>query len=402
MTREAAIVATARTPIGKAHRGAFNATMPDRLASHVIDAALERSGIDPERVEDLYWGTGNQYGPQFYNIGRMSVFGSRLPQSVPAMTLDRKCASGLTTVALAARSIVSGDADVLVAGGGESISTTMVPGIVDPSWRSPSVREAQPDAYIAMIETAEIVAERYGVTREAQDRFAAESQQRAAAATEAGRLAEEIVPLTTEKVLRAKDGNETGRETVTLETDEGIRPGTTYEALAGLKPVFKDGDKVKLGAHVTAGNASQLSDGAAAQVLMDRKTAEAEGREILGLFRGFQAAGCAPDEMGIGPVFAIPKLLERAGLSIGDIGLWEINEAFASQALYCRDRLGIDAERLNVNGGAIAIGHPFGMTGSRLVGAVLLEARRRGARYAVVSMCVAGGMGAAGLFEIPS
>lgn len=402
MTREAAIVSTARTPIGKAHRGAFNATMPDRLAAHVIDAALDRAGIDPERVQDLYWGCGNQYGPQFYNLGRMSVFGSKLPQDVPAMTLDRKCASGLTTVALAARSIMAGDADVLVAGGCESISLTMVPGIVDPSWRSPNVLAHEPDAYMAMIETAEIVAERYNVSREAQDRFGAESQQRAAAATEAGRLAEEIVPLTTEKVIRAKDGSETGRETVTLEADEGIRPGTTYEALAGLNPVFKDGAKVKVGKHITAGNASQLSDGAAAQVLMDRATAEAEGREVLGIFRGFQAAGCAPDEMGIGPVFAIPKLLDRAGLSVSDIGLWEINEAFASQALYCRDHLGIDPDRLNVNGGAIALGHPFGMTGSRLVGAVLLEARRRGERYAVVSMCVAGGMGAAGLFEIPA
>ncbi len=260
----------------------------------------------------------------------------------------------------------------------------------------------EPDAYMAMIETAEIVADRYDISREAQDRFAATSQQRAAAATEAGRLADEIVPLQTEKVIRAKDGSETGRETVTLETDEGIRAGTTYEALEGLKPVFKDGAKVKQGKYITAGNASQLSDGAAAQVLMDRATAEAEGREVLGIFRGFQAAGCAPDEMGIGPVFAIPKLLDRAGLSVADIGLFEINEAFASQALYCRDKLGIDPEKLNVNGGAIAVGHPFGMTGSRLVGAVLLEARRRGERYAVVSMCVAGGMGAAGLFEIPS
>lgn len=402
MTREAAIIATARTPVGKAYRGAFNATAPDRLNAHVIDAALDRADIDPERVQDLYWGCGNHYGPQFYNMGRMNVFGSKLPESVPAMTLDRKCASGLTTVALAARSIMAGDADVLVAGGGESISLTMVPGIVGENWKSPNVLEHEPDAYMAMIETAEIVADRYNVSREAQDRFAAESQQRAAAATEAGRLADEIVPLETEKVIYAKDGSETGRETVTLKSDEGIRPGTTYEALEGLKPVFKNGAKVKEGQHITAGNASQLSDGAAAQVLMDRATAVAEGRDVLGIFRGFAAAGCAPDEMGIGPVFAIPKLLERAGLSIGDIGLWEINEAFASQALYCRDYLGIDPEKLNVNGGAIAIGHPFGMTGSRLVGSVLLEARRRGERYAIVSMCVAGGMGAAGLFEIPS
>lgn len=401
MSREAVIVATARTPIGRAHRGAFNNTSADRLAAHVMNATIERSGIDPARIDDVFWGTGNQYGPQFYNIGRMSVFTARLPQSVPAFTLDRKCGSGLTTVALAARSIMANDADVILAGGAESVSLTAVPGLVQPNWRSPDAIAAEPDAYMAMIETAEIVAERYGVSREDQDRFAAESQQRAGAATVAGRLADEIVPVTAEKIIRNKDGSEAGRETVTLSADEGIRGDTTYEALAALKPVFRDGLKVKEGKHVTAGNASQLSDGAAAQVVMDRATAEAEGKEILGIFRGFQAAGCAPDEMGIGPVFAVPKLLARAGLNVEDIGLWEINEAFASQALYCRDTIGIDPERLNVNGGAIAIGHPFGMTGSRLVGAALLEGRRRGVQYVVVSMCVAGGIGAAGLFELP-
>ena len=400
MAREAVIVSTARTPIGKAHRGAFNATAPDRLAAHVMNAAVDRAGIDPDRIDDVIFGVGNQYGPQFYNLARMSVFTAGLPQTLPATSIDRKCASGLTAIAFAARSIMSGDADAMLAGGVESVSSTRLPGLPDASWRSDSVLEAAPDAYMAMIETAEIVAQRYDISREAQDRYAAESQQRAAAAIEAGRLDAEIVALETEKIVRAKDGGETGRETVRLTADEGVRPGTTYEALSALKPVWSGGETIAEGAYVTAGNASQLSDGAAAQILMDRDTAKAEGREVLGVFRGFQAAGCAPDEMGIGPVFAIPKLLDRAGLTIGDIGLWEINEAFASQIVYCRDRLGIDPETLNVNGGAIAVGHPFGMTGSRLVGAALLEGRRRGVRYVVVSMCVAGGMGAAGLFEL--
>lgn len=401
MTREAAIVSTARTAIGRAHRGAFNNTSPDHLAAHVMNAVVARAGIDPDRIDDIFWGTGNQYGPQYYNIGRVSVFTAGLPQSVPAFSLDRKCASGLTAVALAARSIMADDADVILAGGAESVSLTGVPGIVQPNWRSRDAIAAEPNVYMAMIETAEIVAERYGVSREAQDRFAAESQRRAANATAVGRLADEIVPLAVEKIVRAKDGTETGRETITLTVDEGIRADTRYEDLAALKPVWKDGLQIAEGRHVTAGNASQLSDGAAAQIVMERDAAEAEGLEILGIFRGFQAAGCSPDEMGIGPVFAIPKLLARAGLDVKDIGLWEINEAFASQAIYCRDKLGIDPERLNVNGGAIALGHPFGMTGSRLVGAALLEGRRRGVRNVVVSMCVAGGMGAAGLFEIP-
>jgi acetyl-CoA C-acetyltransferase len=396
--REAAIVSTARTGIGKAYRGYFNATEAPVLAGHVMNAAVERAGIDPARIDDVFWGVGNQWGTQGGNAGRMGVFAAGLPKTVPAFTLDRKCGSGLTAAALAARSIIAGDIDVALAGGMESISFTVTKDA--PRHVNTSVTAKEPAAYIPMIETAEIVAERYGITRAAQDEYGAQSQQRAAAALAAGRFADEIAPLTVEKALFDKAGNRTGSEAVTVTQDEGIRPGTTVEALAGLKTVWPGGEFTGPGAHITAGNASQLSDGAAAQILMDRATAEAEGRDILGVYRGFQAAGCGPEEMGIGPIFAIPKLLDRAGLSVADIGLWELNEAFASQCLYCRDHLGIDPERYNVNGGAIAVGHPFGMTGSRLIGAALLEGRRRGVRFVVVSMCTAGGMGAAGLFEL--
>ncbi|MBW6522899.1 acetyl-CoA C-acyltransferase [Sphingomonas sp. RHCKR47] len=396
--REAAIVSTARTAIGKAYRGAFNATEAPVLAGHVMNAAVERAGIDPERIDDVFWGIGNQWGTQGGNAGRMAIFAGALPHSVPGFTLDRKCGSGLTAVALAARSIIAGDIDVALAGGMESISYTVNKDA--PRFVNQSVTEKVPAAYIPMIETAEIVAERYGITRAAQDEYAAMSQQRAARGLETGAFAEEIVPITVEKAILDKAGNRTGSETVTIGQDEGIRAGTTVEALGALKTVWAGGEFTGPGGNVTAGNASQLSDGAAAQIVMDRATAEAEGKDILGIYRGFQAAGCEPDEMGIGPVFAIPKLLERAGLSVGDIGLWELNEAFASQCLYCRDHLGIDPDKYNVNGGAIAVGHPFGMTGSRLVGHALIEGRKRGVRYVVVSMCTAGGMGAAGLFEI--
>lgn len=396
--REAAIVSTARTGIGKAYRGAFNATEAPVLAGHVMNAAAERAGIDPARIDDIFWGVGNQWGTQGGNAGRMAVFAAGLPQSVPAFTLDRKCGSGLTALALAARSIIAGDIDVALSGGMESISLTVTKDA--PRFANQSVLANEPHAYMPMIETAEIVAERYGISREAQDAYAAQSQQRAEAGLAKGAFVEEIAPITVEKALFDKDGNRTGSETVTVGQDEGIRPGTTAEALAGLKTVWKGGQVIAEGRHITAGNASQLSDGAAAQIVMDRATAQTEGKEILGIYRGFQAAGCGPDEMGIGPIFAIPKLLDRAGLSVADIGLWELNEAFASQCLYCRDHLGIDPQRYNVNGGAIAIGHPFGMTGARLIGHALIEGRKRGVRWVVVSMCTAGGMGAAGLFEI--
>jgi len=399
--REAAIVATARTAIGRAQKGAFNDTDAPTLTAHVVRALIDRSGIDPARIDDVLMGVGTQWGTQGNNLARTTIFAAGLPDSIPGTTLDRKCGSGLTALAFAARGIMTGDMDVAVAGGAESITHTR--NSHAPTYRAQpkAVLDIKPHAYMAMIETAEIVAEKYGISREAQDEVSALSHQRAAAATVEGRFADEIVPITVRKNIVEKDGSVSGTEEVTLSADEGIRADTTVEGLARLKPVWRDGQVVKEGRFVTAGNASQLSDGASAQLVMDREIAEAEGHEILGIYRGFQAAGCAPEEMGIGPVFAVPKLLDRAGLKVEDIGLWEINEAFASQYLYCRDKLGIDPEKINVDGGGIALGHPFGMTGSRIAGHALLEARRRGVRYAVVSMCIAGGMGAAGLFEIP-
>jgi acetyl-CoA C-acetyltransferase len=398
--REAAIVSTARTAIGKAFRGAFNDTEAPVLAAHVVNAALDRAGLDPARVDDVFLGCGNQWNTQSYNLGRLTVHASQLPNTTSGFVLDRKCASGLNAVALAARSIICNEIDVAVAGGVESISLTI--GKRQPTYRNRSlaVIKGDPYAYMAMIETAEIVGDRYGVSREDQDRFAASSQQRALAAQEYGKFDNEIVPITVIKALFDKEGNQTGTQDITLVQDEGVRLGTDYAALAGLKPVFKGGMVIEQGRHVTAGNSSQLSDGASAQVIMDLEVAQRDGLPVLGIYRGFQVAGCDPDEMGIGPVYAIPKLLKRAGLKIDDIGLFEINEAFASQAVYCQRKLAIDPDKLNVNGGGIALGHPFGMTGSRLVGHALIEGKRRGVKYVVVSMCVAGGMGAAGLFEV--
>ncbi|GAB1387615.1 acetyl-CoA C-acyltransferase [Melaminivora sp.] len=398
--QDAVIVSTARTPIGKAYRGAFNDTEAPVLGGHVIRAALAKAGVDGKDVDDVILGIAAQQGTQGYNLGRLCSYTAGLPESVGGMAIDRMCASGLVSIATAAKGIMTGEMDIAVAGGLESIS--LVQNKHKNSYRAQSkaVLAAMPTAYIQMIETAEIVSRRYNISRTAQDEYSLQSQQRVAAAQAAGLLADEIVPLTTSKLLFDKEGNETGREDVTLAQDEGNRASTTLDSLSALKPVWKNGQWVPQGEFITAGNASQLSDGASASVLMSRAEAQRRGLTPLGTYRGLAVAGCGADEMGIGPVFAIPKLLARHGLTVADIGLWEINEAFACQVLYSRDQLGIPNDRLNVNGGAISIGHPFGMSGARLVGHALLEGRRRGVRYAVVSMCIGGGMGAAGLFEL--
>lgn len=396
--REAVIVSTARTPIGKAYRGAFNNTSSQALGAHAIKHAVERAKIDPAEVEDVTMGAAIQMGSAFQNVARQSLLLAGLPDTVAGQSIDRQCSSGMMAISMAAKQIISDGMDVAVGGGVESISMNQTGDIF--AIPDKQLLAMQPAMYMSMLETAEVVGHRYNMSREAQDEYSAQSQARTAAAQQAGAFDDEIVPMASTMKLQNKETGDVTEIEMNLDKDEGNRPGTTAESLAGLKPVFSGGQVIKEGKHITAGNASQLSDGASACVLMEAKLAEKRGLAPLGAYRGMAVAGTNPDEMGIGPVFAVPKLLEKNGLKVDDIGLWELNEAFAVQVLYSRDTLGIPNDRLNVNGGAISVGHPYGMSGSRMVAHALIEGKRRGVKYVVCTMCIGGGMGAAGLFEV--
>ncbi len=396
--RDAVIVSTARTPIGKAYRGAFNATTPQALMAHAIGHAVARAGVDGSEISDCVVGAALQQGHSGGNIARQAAIRAGLPVTVGGMSLDRQCASGMMAIATAAKQVITDGMDVVIGGGVESISMVQTQDmrVGADKW----LKANKPEIYMSMLETAENVAERYKVSREAQDEYAAKSQDRTHAAQQAGKFDDEIVGMSTTMMVQNKETKEISSHDVTLDKDEGNRPGTSAESLAGLKPVFKDGINLAEGKFITAGNASQLSDGASASVIMEASVAEKKGLQPLGRYVGVMAAGCEPDEMGIGPIYAVPKLLAAHGLKMDDIGLWELNEAFASQVIASRDVLGIPDDILNVNGGAISIGHPYGMSGARMVGHALIEGKRRGAKYVVCTMCIGGGMGGAGLFEV--